>query len=320
MIPKKLIALIFFAALALATTGVLRAQGNPDSGKSPWKLPFEIYLSASYEVNSFEDYLNENTFRYDTILWDDTAQSSTSISIFVDSNSLYSFAQDTLNYVRGSYLTFGSYVTQGNESLSIIFVPGHDSISSLTYSYDTSLTSDEIPFPSFQDGYTFTLSGLRFDDSSIFCPDRSLSHAQFSLSNNEGYLSNYDGRSEPDQIHSNAIKTLSVTLGGLFQAITLSTPASVSMSARNSNVSFQSFPNPFSQSTTISFTPETSGYADISIVNLLGAEVTHLFSGELAAGPHSFVWSNPTGLPDGTYECLIRMNGQVQTLPMVLMR
>jgi len=80
------------------------------------------------------------------------------------------------------------------------------------------------------------------------------------------------------------------------------------------------YPNPFSQSTTISFTSEAAGYADVSIVNLLGAEVAHLFAGELAAGEHSFTWSKPTGLPDGMYECLVRMNGRVETLPVVLAR
>jgi hypothetical protein len=82
----------------------------------------------------------------------------------------------------------------------------------------------------------------------------------------------------------------------------------------------QSHPNPFFQSTQISFTSPEAGYADISIVNLLGEQVARIFSGELDAGEHSFSWSNPTGLPDGTYECLLRMNGQVQTLPIVLMR
>ncbi|HZK77254.1 MAG TPA: hypothetical protein VFD13_10125 [Candidatus Kapabacteria bacterium] len=81
----------------------------------------------------------------------------------------------------------------------------------------------------------------------------------------------------------------------------------------------RSFPNPFSQSTTISFTQEASGYADISIVNLLGVEVAHLFSGEVGVGEHSFPWSKPPGLPDGMYECLVRMNGRVETLPVVLM-
>ncbi|HET6400583.1 MAG TPA: T9SS type A sorting domain-containing protein, partial [Candidatus Kapabacteria bacterium] len=80
------------------------------------------------------------------------------------------------------------------------------------------------------------------------------------------------------------------------------------------------YPNPFSQSTEITFTSESAGYADVSIVNLLGLEVAHLYSGELAAGEHSFAWSKPTGLPDGMYECLVRMNGRVETLPMVLAR
>jgi len=79
----------------------------------------------------------------------------------------------------------------------------------------------------------------------------------------------------------------------------------------------RSYPNPLSQSTTISFTPETSGYADVSIVNLLGVEVAHLFSGEVGAGEHSFLW-NPATLPDGMYECLVRMNGRVETLPLIL--
>ena len=52
-------------------------------------------------------------------------------------------------------------------------------------------------------------------------------------------------------------------------------------------------------------------------MNMLGVEVARLFSGELGAGEHSFLWGNPTGLPDGTYECLVRMNGQIQALPVV---
>jgi photosystem II stability/assembly factor-like uncharacterized protein len=77
-----------------------------------------------------------------------------------------------------------------------------------------------------------------------------------------------------------------------------------------SKTELRSYPNPLSQSTTISFTLEASGYADISIVNLLGIEVAHLFSGELNAGDHSFPWSKPTGLPNGAYECELRMNGE----------
>jgi hypothetical protein len=79
----------------------------------------------------------------------------------------------------------------------------------------------------------------------------------------------------------------------------------------------QIFPNPFSQSTQITFTSQATGYAEVSIVNMLGVEVARLFSGEVGAGKHNFVWGNPTGLPDGVYECLVRMNGKVETLPVV---
>lgn len=86
------------------------------------------------------------------------------------------------------------------------------------------------------------------------------------------------------------------------------------------------YPNPLSRSTTITFTPQSSGFANISIVNLLGTEVVHLYSGELAAGEHTFTWE-PTALPDGMYECVVRMNGSVddrsstvQSVPILLQR
>jgi len=48
------------------------------------------------------------------------------------------------------------------------------------------------------------------------------------------------------------------------------------------------------------------------------------FSGELAAGEHRFAWNCGGALPcaptDGMYECLVWMNGRVETLPMVLAR
>jgi hypothetical protein len=57
-------------------------------------------------------------------------------------------------------------------------------------------------------------------------------------------------------------------------------------------------------------------------VNLLGAEVAHLYSSELAAGESAaadFTWSDPS-ICNGMYECLVRMNGWVQMMPVVLMR
>ncbi len=80
----------------------------------------------------------------------------------------------------------------------------------------------------------------------------------------------------------------------------------------------QSYPNPFSQSTTINFTTPENGAAEVSVVNILGTTVAKIFSGELQAGEHSFMWNKPTGLPDGMYECIIQMNGSVERVPMVL--
>ncbi len=79
------------------------------------------------------------------------------------------------------------------------------------------------------------------------------------------------------------------------------------------------FPNPFSQSTQITFTSPSAGYAEVSIVNMLGVEVARLFSGELGAGEHSFAWDAGENAyaSQGMYECVVRMNGKVETLPMV---
>lgn len=98
----------------------------------------------------------------------------------------------------------------------------------------------------------------------------------------------------------------------------------VTENSRTSDQLFRIYPNPLYQSTTISFTSATSGYADISIVNSLGTEVAHLFSGELDATEHRFTWNtdetSALRVPDGMYECLVRMNGRVETLPVVVAR
>jgi hypothetical protein len=79
------------------------------------------------------------------------------------------------------------------------------------------------------------------------------------------------------------------------------------------------FPNPLTQSTTISFTWPESGVAEVTIVNLLGEEVARVFSGALQSGEHSFSW-DASGMPPGIYECLVRMNGNVERVGMVLAR
>jgi len=80
---------------------------------------------------------------------------------------------------------------------------------------------------------------------------------------------------------------------------------------------FTTYPNPFSQSTTINFTTPESGVATVAIVNILGATVARIFSGELDAGTHTFTW-DARGLPAGMYECIVHMNGRLERSAMVV--
>ncbi len=79
----------------------------------------------------------------------------------------------------------------------------------------------------------------------------------------------------------------------------------------------QSYPNPFSRSTTVTFLSQDVGFAKVTVVNLLGAQVAQLFSGELSAGEHSFVW-DANGMPPGMYECIVQSNEQVQRVGIIL--
>ena len=77
------------------------------------------------------------------------------------------------------------------------------------------------------------------------------------------------------------------------------------------------YPNPFTHSTTLEFTAPESGYAMVTIVNALGVEVAWVFAGELSAGEHSFQW-NADDLPQGAYECIVRLNGKVSETGIVV--
>jgi photosystem II stability/assembly factor-like uncharacterized protein len=84
-------------------------------------------------------------------------------------------------------------------------------------------------------------------------------------------------------------------------------------------VSLRSYPNPFSRTATITFNTTDRGREMVTIVNLLGEEVAHLYSGDLDAGEHSFMW-DASNVQPGMYECVIRSNGRVQSVPLVVLR
>jgi len=84
-------------------------------------------------------------------------------------------------------------------------------------------------------------------------------------------------------------------------------------------ISISVTPNPFPQYTNIRFSTQEIGSVQISIINILGSEVAHLFSGELEAGEHNFNW-DALSMTEGVYWCVVRMNGNVERSPMILKR
>lgn len=78
-------------------------------------------------------------------------------------------------------------------------------------------------------------------------------------------------------------------------------------------------PNPATSSTAISIRPEASGYADIAIVDILGQEVVRVYSGVLDASEHTFTLdTGKMPVSRGVYECVVRINGKVQAVPIVV--
>jgi hypothetical protein len=87
----------------------------------------------------------------------------------------------------------------------------------------------------------------------------------------------------------------------------------------SSSPQFAVHPNPLTNNTTVTFTLEQGGSAEVAVFDLLGNLMRTLFSGDLGVGDHSFTW-DAHGMPPGMYECVVRMNGHTESIPLVLSR
>ena len=63
---------------------------------------------------------------------------------------------------------------------------------------------------------------------------------------------------------------------------------------------YQNFPNPFNPETVIKFGLPSKQFAKLSVVNILGEEISTLYSGVLQAGEYSYKW-NALNYPGGVY-------------------
>jgi len=144
-------------------------------------------------------------------------------------------------------------------------------------------------------------------------------------SNNTVYLSTNNGTSWESKDSTGLTITLPVIFGpdiylATYDGVWRRALADYGLSAVASSVpvgnSLTAYPNPISESVKISFSPPESGIAEVTVVNLLGEEVARIFAGELSAGEHSFSW-DASGMPPGMYECLVKMDGMVERVPML---
>jgi len=112
---------------------------------------------------------------------------------------------------------------------------------------------------------------------------------------------------------------IATTTGVYRMALTNFGTSGVVELAPSAKQSIAGYPNPCSQSTTITFSSPSSGPAEVTVVNLLGVEVVRIFSGGLGAGEHSFSWDTG-GVAPGIYECVVRENGNIQRIPLSVVR
>ncbi len=81
----------------------------------------------------------------------------------------------------------------------------------------------------------------------------------------------------------------------------------------------QNYPNPCNPSTTIAYNLERAGYANLSVFDLFGNQVSVLISGEQSAGGHRIVW-NTSGIPSGTYFYRLRSNDRSLTRKLIILK
>ena len=82
---------------------------------------------------------------------------------------------------------------------------------------------------------------------------------------------------------------------------------------------YQNYPNPFNPSTHISFTLPSKGFVSLKVYNLLGIEVTTLFTGVVPAGNHSVSW-NASSFTSGVYFYRLQTEQYIETKKLILLR
>jgi len=81
----------------------------------------------------------------------------------------------------------------------------------------------------------------------------------------------------------------------------------------------KNYPNPFNNSTRVSFEMTRSAYVRLDIYNLTGQKVARLVEGQLDAGEHSITWE-AAGVASGVYFYRLEAEGTATTAKMMLIK
>lgn len=90
--------------------------------------------------------------------------------------------------------------------------------------------------------------------------------------------------------------------------------------ARDLNLT--NYPNPFNGNTMISFSLQEAGNVDVTVYDVLGRQVSRLFSGYLYAGNHKYAWpaANEYTLKSGVYYYRVSIDGRSGTGKMMFLK
>ena len=87
----------------------------------------------------------------------------------------------------------------------------------------------------------------------------------------------------------------------------------------NMSDGLSAFPNPFNNSTNLTFRIERQSRVRIDIFDMLGRRVSNLVNTELSAGSHSVVW-DADRLPSGVYFCRLAVDDHSMTTRITLLK
>lgn len=106
---------------------------------------------------------------------------------------------------------------------------------------------------------------------------------------------------------------------GLYRSSRPLTVATESEAVVAENSIGSAYPNPFSSSTTITYSLRQASRVSIDVFDMLGRKVRTLAAGPQDSGTHTISW-NAEALASGTYLVRMSADGHVQTLPVTLTR